>query len=129
MLKKGRRRKDDSSAASVASSGSRAEESTGSGEGRMRSSIDGVVDTFRRRSSVDTDIQTESQSRRLSKLKNKLRRKRDDDEGGALSLEQSTASLPAISIYDNEKANASDSSLLHKSIASSLLTEDSEHER
>lgn len=116
----------ESSTVSVASSDNRDED--------LPRSTDGSLDKFRRRTSEDARSETSSSHRRRMSRLFKGRSKRNKSATSQDDLSQLDASddvppLPYVRRPSAERRNQSDESLgLHKSVASSLLTEDSDDE-
>ncbi|KAF2875341.1 hypothetical protein BDV95DRAFT_564893 [Massariosphaeria phaeospora] len=122
--RKGSRGGFSSSAVSLASGGSR-----GDAASDLQSSGDGALDKFRRRDSEDDQGET-SHRRRISKLfKGRRRRKSVQDD---LSQADSTESIPPLPdrppLFQDSQFQSEESIGLAKSVASSLLTEDSDAE-
>lgn len=95
----------------------------------MRSSIDGALDKIRTGGSEEKRSSGES-TRRMPKLFKGRRKRRksvaQDDHSQADSAEE-IPPLPDNSLLSLDQADPSEESLrLHKSVASSLLTEDSD---
>jgi hypothetical protein len=103
------------------------------GSSDVRSSGDGTLDKFKSNRSDDGQSETSSHRRRMSKLfkKGKRRRKSVQDD---ISLVDPAEEIPPLPDMPPQKVNVgppfqSEESLgLHKSVASSLLTEDSDAE-
>lgn len=115
----------ESSAVSVASRDSR--------EDDMRTTSDGALDRLRSRTSDDGRSDTSSHRQRMSKLfKGRSKRPKSatsQDDLSQLDPHGDTSGVSYVRRPSAEPRNYSDDSLgLHRSVASSLLTEDSDSE-
>lgn len=125
VLKSRRKSKpNNSSTNSIAST-----DTPGDGSRSMRSSIDGALDKLKTGGSEEKRSSEES-TRRMSKLFKGRRKRRksagQDDHSQADSAEE-IPPLPDNSLLSLDQVGPSEESLgLHKSVASSLLTEDSD---
>ena len=128
----GQNSRDNSLAVSkggVSSSATSITSSDGHGDG------DGTVDRLRTRASEDAISETSSHRRRMSKLfkgrRNRRRKSVQDDVSQGDSNEE-VPPLPGMPDFkpraDDAKYQSEESLALHKSAASSLLTEDSDTE-
>lgn len=116
-----------SSAISVASS-----DGHGDATSELHASPDGALDRRKSRGSdQDASSETSSHRRKISKLfKGRKGRRKSMQDDYPADFDQDVPPLPdmpTIKIRDDDQRSQSDESLgLHKSVASSLLTEDSE---
>jgi hypothetical protein len=105
------------------------------GDGDLHASGDGALDRFIRRGSEDNQSETSSQRRKMSKLfkgRRKTRRKSvqgDVSPGEMVGDAPPLPDMPDIRLHNEDVRYQSEESLgLHKSVASSLLTEGSDAE-
>jgi hypothetical protein len=109
--------------------------SEGPGDADLHASADGALDKLSRRGSIDAQSETSSRRRKMSKLfkgPRKSRRKsmQDDVSPGELVGDvPPLPDMPDIRLHNEDARFQSEESLgLHKSVASSLLTDDSDAE-
>lgn len=119
-----------SSATSITSS-----EHTGDGATDLHLSGDGALDRLKSRGSEGGDSETSSRREKMSKLfkgrRNRRRKSVQDDVSQADSTEDvpPLPAMPDLKTHGDDPRFQSEESLgLHKSVASSLLTEDSDAE-
>lgn len=128
---KGRRKSkpNNSSTNSIASS-----EKSGDTSSGMRSSLDGALDKLRsskeRRNSADSNASNNGKRDKMARLfKGRGRRKSiAQDNGSQIDQTEAIPPLPNSSMFLDSRAYSDESLGLHKSVASSLLTEDSDTE-
>lgn len=114
----------ESSAVSVASSDTRDDD--------LRRASDGAFDRLRSRNSDDGRSDTSSHRTRMSKLfKSRSKRRQSatssQDDSSQVDLHEGAPPMPSVRRPSMDARNPSEDSLgLHKSVASSLLTEDSD---
>jgi hypothetical protein len=106
-----------SSATSIASSDNQSD---------LKSSTDGAVDRLKSRGSDDGNSEGSSHRRRMSKLFKKKSKRRKSEEVPQMDATDDIPRVPAIRA--DPASESVDSLGLHKSVASSLLTEDSDAE-
>lgn len=109
--------------------------SDGPGDGDLHASGDGALDRLTRRGSEDNQSETSSHRRKMSKLfkgRRKSRRKSMQDDvspGETVGDIPPLPDMPDIRLHSEDARFQSEESLgLHNSVASSLLTEDSDAE-
>ncbi|KAF2735977.1 hypothetical protein EJ04DRAFT_490796 [Polyplosphaeria fusca] len=94
----------------------------------LQSSGDGALDKFKSRGSDDGNSETSSQRRKMSRLfkgrKGRRKSTAQDDFSSSVDTVEPVPPLPAA----NPLSQSEDSLPLHKSVASSLITEDSDAE-
>ncbi|KAF2648021.1 hypothetical protein K491DRAFT_699232 [Lophiostoma macrostomum CBS 122681] len=100
--------------------------SIASSDNDMKSSTDGALDRLKSRGSEDGNSEGSSHRRRMSKLFKKKSKRRKSEDGPQMNATDDIPPVPAIRA--DPASESVDSLGLHKSVASSLLTEDSDAE-